>query len=176
MDCTSTLLRVATGQKSPHFSAQNVDFIHVAKYNEKFPKIAENDFFLVNDSQKRLFFFLKSGKLACFLLVFKFPRFFHRNHRKPRFCHVGYKNWRLVFSQPWKIENPCFFFDSYFKFPRFFHRNHRNPRFSTFCGKIHVSGNPDLAAVQHSSSLAHSFRPHLTHRPELASPMKAASG
>ena len=50
--------------------------------------------FLVNDSQKRPFIFLKSGKLACFLLdsCFKFPRFFHRNHRKPRFFHVGYKN------------------------------------------------------------------------------------
>ena len=35
------------------------------------------------------------------------------------FFHVRYKNWRLVFSQQRKIENPCFFLDSYFKFPRF---------------------------------------------------------
>ena len=97
--------------RHPHFSAQNVDFINVSKYNEKFPKNHwKRSFFWVNDSQKRLFFSLKIEKLTCFLLdsCFKFPRFFHRNHRKPRFFHVGYKNFG----------------------------------FSTFCGKIHVSGNP----------------------------------
>ena len=54
-----------------------LDFIHVAKYNEIFPK----------NRWKRRLFFLKSGKFAFFLLdsCFKFQRFFHRNHRKPRF-------------------------------------------------------------------------------------------
>ena len=101
-------------QVSPHFSAQNVDF---AKSNEKFLKIpcfSLRLFFLVQDSQKRLFFPQKR-KIGMFFNLTRvsnfhdFPRFFHINPTKTTFFPRSLQ----------KLENPCFFLDSYFKFPRF---------------------------------------------------------
>ena len=81
-----------TKNRHPHFQAQNVISCMLANITTNFRKSAENDLFFVLSKwfPKSGCFFQNSGKLTCFLLdsCFKFPRFFHRNHRKPVFSKL----------------------------------------------------------------------------------------
>ena len=119
-----------TKNRHPHFSAQNVDFIHVAKYNDKFPK-----------NRWKLFFFFSKWFPKASTIIHDFSIEITESRF---FFHVGYKNWRLVFFRnSGKLKIHVFSLTPISNFHGFSIEIAENHVFSTFCGKIHVSGNPD---------------------------------